>query len=116
MRPALAASVILLALAAGGQAVAQGPPGTLKRPALLFGYEAGTVLRGSGFVAGERISVLARVGDARATGVVTAGKLGGFVWHVRLPSLRCTEAFARAHGNRGSVATYSRAAPSCRNP
>jgi hypothetical protein len=63
-------------------------------------------LRGSKFLAGERVTVTARSAGVKRSRTVTAGGAGAFVARfANLPFDRCQGFLAVARGARGSVAT-----------
>jgi hypothetical protein len=93
---------LLLPGAAGGS------PSTAERKALLRLATAQPVaLRGSSFLGGERVTVVAASQGRLRTKVVTAGAAGTFlVQFAGLPFDRCEGLVAIARGTRGSFAVY----------
>ena len=99
---------VTLALALLLPSAAGGAPSTANRKAVLGLATAQPVaLRGSRFLSGERVTVVAASQGRLRTKVVTAGAAGTFlVQFVGLPFDRCEGFAAIARGSRGSFATY----------
>jgi hypothetical protein len=93
---------LLLPGAAGGS------PSTAERKALLRLAAANPVsLRGSSFLSGERVTVVAASQGRLRTKVVTAGAAGTFLARFAdLPFDRCEGFVAIARGTRGSFAVF----------
>lgn len=100
---AVTAALVLAVPAAAAQVERAG-----KRSASLKLAAAHPVsLRGSRFLAGERVKVVAHSGDRTRSRTVTAGAGGAFlVRFANMPFDRCQGFLAVAQGARGSVARF----------
>lgn len=73
------------------------------------------LVRGSAFLPHERVVVLGRLsGETQAAQSVTAAADGTFLVSLPLRATACAEAFYRAQGSLGSVATVTLSAPACK--
>jgi hypothetical protein len=82
------------------------PPGADARtaPSITVPRLIPLTVKGTGFVAGERVRVMVRVG-ATFRKTVTAGRRGRFLLVYRLATNKCTTVRVIATGNKGSRAT-----------
>jgi hypothetical protein len=76
----------------------------------------GRAFRGTGFGAGERVTVDISSGGHRTRVVARAGRDGRFAVRVASGPGRCGDVFVRAVGARGSHAALELARPACREP
>lgn len=99
---------VTLALSLLLPGAAGGSPSTVERKAFLRLATAQPVaLRGSSFLGGERVTVVAASQGRLRTKVVTAGAAGTFLAQFPgLPFDRCEGFVAIARGTRGSFAVY----------
>ncbi len=85
-------------------------------PRILPSMPYGRAFRGTGFVAGERVTVTMSLGERRTRVVARAGRDGRFVVRAAAGPGRCGDVFVRAVGARGSRATLELPRPACREP
>lgn len=101
-RALLAAAAAATALTVGAEAQ------PTARPTLRAIDESPFTVRGTGFVPGERVTVVVAARDTWRR-IVTAGQLGGFTAVFRAASIdSCQPFYVRATGDRGSRAVLRR--------
>jgi hypothetical protein len=101
---ALIAATLTLTLAA---AVAAQPSTGERKATLRLATAHPVALRGSRFLAGERVAVVVSSQGRIRSRTVTAGDVGTFIARFTgMPFDRCSGLLAVAHGARGSVAVY----------
>jgi hypothetical protein len=101
----LLVAVVLAALVAASGGVAR------SRPTITVTRVVPLIVKGSGFVAGERVKVAVRE-PAVYRKTVTAGRLGRFTATFRVALGKCVRIRVVATGNRGSRASDT-VPPSC---
>jgi uncharacterized protein (DUF58 family) len=105
MRRFFVAAILLVALVAASSGVAR------SRPTITVTRVVPLIVKGSGFVAGERVKVAVRE-PAVYRKTVTAGRLGGFTATFRVALGKCVRIRVVATGNKGSRASDT-VPPSC---
>jgi hypothetical protein len=110
---AITAIVLIVGVSAIGVAAGSVDGSSERRARLYLADAAPLVLRGTGFVAGERVRVTVSAESTRTRRVV-AGRSGRFV--VRFAGVaydRCNDLLAQAAGSEGSLARLKRPQPLC---